>query len=66
VKAQISEAGIQQRRAFERLTDRSRNQDLAAVSRKADPSRGIDGDAHVTRVGHRREARVETDPDQHN
>jgi hypothetical protein len=62
VQAKIPEADPSRLGAGQRIPNRAREQDLAAVTREADPGGDVDGKAHVSGVGQRWTPRMQADP----
>src|SRR5690242_11168621 len=63
MEAQGREADARWPGSAKGVTDRARQEDLAAMAGKADPMRGVDRQTDVSRVGQGRFARMEADAD---
>src|SRR5712691_2054429 len=63
MQAEISEADTGGLRAVNRVAGRARKHYLPTVGCEADPSRSVNGDAHVSCVGQSGTAGVQADPD---
>jgi hypothetical protein len=63
MQTQVLESKANRLRPGNRLPHRARQQDLAAMARKAYPGRRVDGQPHVPRIGQGRAAGVQADSD---